>query len=346
MATDNWSENVTVTFTDADLYQQFVSLPDQLEKALATPRPALAAYNKACLVGMGNAALAGDVLADYMDAAGGHFLEVVRGNELPAWVDGRTLFLAVSYSGDTGEVLRAYTEARKRGCKVVCITSGGKLERECGEHGDLLLRCPPGLISRGAFGYMVGFTALALEAAGDCAAATELQQLLPRLRAYRERLLGPDAGRIDQICSMLKDNVPVVYSFANMTSAAMRWKIQLNENARLLSFCGSLPEFNHNEIVGWASGEAVSKRFLPVILYDDDASELVRTMIDTSMDMLEQNSIRVVSYHVKGQSILEKILRCVLLGDLVSIELNRRGGDQSTTAPAEGTGRLIITDES
>jgi len=346
MATDHWGENVTITFTDADLYQQFVSLPDQLEKALAAPRPALANYGKACLVGMGNAALAGDVLADYMNSAGGHFLKVIRGNELPAWVDGRTLLLAVSYSGDTAEVLRAYTEARKRGCKTVCITSGGKLAKECEAHGDILLQCPEGFISRGAFGYMVGFTAVALEAAGGCAAATELQQLLPRLRTYRERLLGPDVERIDQICSMLKDNVPVIYSFANMTSAAMRWKIQLNENARLLSFCGSLPEFNHNEIVGWASGEAVSKRFLPVILYDDDASDLVRTMIDTSMDVLKQNSIKVVSYHVKGQNILEKILRCVLLGDLVSIELNRRGGDQSTTSPTEGTGRLIITDES
>ena len=346
MATDHWGENVTITFTDADLYQQFVSLPDQLEKALAAPRPALANYGKACLVGMGNAALAGDVLADYMNSAGGHFLKVIRGNELPAWVDGRTLLLAVSYSGDTAEVLRAYTEARKRGCKTVCITSGGKLAKECEAHGDILLQCPEGFISRGAFGYMVGFTAVALEAAGGCAAATELQQLLPRLRTSRERLLGPDVERIDQICSMLKDNVPVIYSFANMTSAAMRWKIQLNENARLLSFCGSLPEFNHNEIVGWASGEAVSKRFLPVILYDDDASDLVRTMIDTSMDVLKQNSIKVVSYHVKGQNILEKILRCVLLGDLVSIELNRRGGDQSTTSPTEGTGRLIITDES
>ncbi len=335
---------MTVIFSDADLYRQFVSLPDQMEEALAAPRPVLAPCRKACLVGMGNAALAGDAVADCLNATAGLYLQVLRGTALPGWVDSDTLFLAVSYSGDTAEVLTAYAEAKRRGAAAVCITSGGKLAEQCAAAGDPLLRCPPGLISRGAFGYMVGFTAVALSAAAAGDPAGELKALLPALREYRTRLLGPENGRIGEIAGMLVDSFPVIYSFANMTSAAMRWKIQLNENARLLSFCGSLPEFNHNEIVGWASGEAVAKRFIPVILYDEDASDFIRCMIDTSMDLLEQNSVKVVSYHVRGAGIMEKILRCVLLGDLVSIRLAALGGDQTKPAPAGGTPRLIITD--
>ena len=35
--------------------------------------------------------------------------------------------------------------------------------------------------------------------------------------------------------------------------AAMRWKTQMNENAKMHAFSHAFPELGHNEIVGWGS---------------------------------------------------------------------------------------------
>ena len=40
--------------------------------------------------------------------------------------------------------------------------------------------------------------------------------------------------------------------------AAARWKTQINENAKVPAFASSLPELDHNEVVGWTG--AVGER--------------------------------------------------------------------------------------
>ena len=48
---------------------------------------------------------------------------------IPAWVDEKTLVLAISYSGGTEETLSAIKKAIGKNAQVVCITTGGDLEK-------------------------------------------------------------------------------------------------------------------------------------------------------------------------------------------------------------------------
>ena len=76
---------------------------------------------------------------------------VVSDYVLPEFADKDTLFIGISYSGNTEETIAALEEAEKRGCQVRLITSGGKLAAS----GHTLVRIPQNIQPRSAIGYML-----------------------------------------------------------------------------------------------------------------------------------------------------------------------------------------------
>lgn len=301
-------------------FEQATDLPELIEEALDAPLPEIGRAKKVCVCGVGNSGLAGDVISDFADGTSDTQVCIVRDLDLPGWVDSDTAVILLSYSGETREVISSYSVAKSRGCSCIIVSSGGKLTVMGEKAGDPVVRMRPGLISRNALGCLLGRLAAVLEKMGICYAASELRRIIPNIKTQRERLLSPDNYLVENIARMLLDRIPVIYSLADMRSAAIRWKTQINENTKALSFCGSLPEFNHNEIVGWADDKNNSL-FIPVILYDDDASEMVRLMTDASIDILEEKKIELISYHISGGSNLDRNLNCIQLGDFVSCYL-------------------------
>jgi glucose/mannose-6-phosphate isomerase len=80
---------------------------------------------------------------------------VVRDYDIPGFVDQDTLFLAVSYSGNTEETLSAYIQARNRNASIICITTGGKLRDLARQDGYTVVEIPFGLVPRAATGYLL-----------------------------------------------------------------------------------------------------------------------------------------------------------------------------------------------
>ena len=330
---------------ESPMYDQVSGLPEQIEESLEMGFEVPPASKMVCICGMGASALAGEVISDFVDCSSDIPLNVVRGVELPGWVDENSTVIALSYSGNTKETLIAYDEARSRGSNIICITSGGDLARMCKSNGDLIFKLPKGMQSRGAFGYLLGYLANVLEKLGVCAAATELKTLIPELKKHRDLLVDEDEMTVREIAQFIQGKIPVIYSLADMRSSAIRWKTQINENSKFISFCGSLPEFNHNEIIGWTVDEQ-NKIFVPVILYDSDATEIVRQMTDTSIGILRDRGLRPISYNVNGSSNLEKNLKCILLGDLVSLQLAYlRETDPEGDDPVEEVNHLATEEQ-
>ena len=61
-------------------------------------------------------------------------VRVVKGYHLPKTVDGNTLVVATSISGNTIETLAVLDSARKLNCKTIAFSSGGKLEQYCSKY--------------------------------------------------------------------------------------------------------------------------------------------------------------------------------------------------------------------
>src|SRR5256712_12941651 len=76
---------------------------------------------------MGGSAIGGDLAAALLADELKMPMSVHRDYGLPAYVGRDSLVIASSYSGNTEETLSSFEEARKRGAKVLALTTGGKI---------------------------------------------------------------------------------------------------------------------------------------------------------------------------------------------------------------------------
>ncbi len=315
---------------DTKMYPQVARLPEHIEFALNCMVFNLKSTSKAIVCGMGTCNIAGLIVSDYLDAMKKTPLPIAKGIDLPKWVDKDTTVIVVSYSGDTVETIRLYQAAVRSGAQVVVITAGGELEELCIKDDRVMLSIPGGFQSRGAIGYMIDYILLVLNNIGLLDNIDEISATLNAVKTYRNELVSSDDNEARLIAERIYGKVPSVYSFFSMRSVAYRWKSQLNENSKILCFHGTMPEFNHNELMGWTN-DVMIKDYLPVVIFDDGVSSMLRAMAETPIGMMMDRGINVYVYHLKGMNILEKMLKAILTGDFVSLYLAHMNGVDPST---------------
>jgi glucose/mannose-6-phosphate isomerase len=129
----------------------------------------------------------------------------------------------------------------------------------------------------------------------------------------------------------------VIYGADVTVPVAVRWKTQINENAKFPAFAGELPEADHNEIAGWG-GAGEASRLSAVFLEDRDQHPRVRQRFDLTAKLVEADATAIARVETEGESRTERLLWAVMLGDLLSLQLAaRRGVDPS---PVEAIERL------
>ncbi len=315
------------------------SLPDQVRAGWRAgvaidPGPA----NRVVFAGMGGSAIAADVFCAFARDRSEVPLEVVRGYEPPAYLGEGDALVAVSYSGGTEETLRAAQIALRKGCRVVAVTSGGPLRDLTRAHGAPLVSVPSGMPPRAAFGLLFGSVAglargwVAREASeGVDSAAAHLE----RLRTTLDVDVPASRNPAKAIARWLRGRTAVVYGPPPYGPVALRWKTQINENAKVHAFAGAFPEMDHNEIEGWAHDPAV-QRFAPILLRERDEAPEMRRRIDATRAILARRA-RVREVRDDGDSLLARLLGTLFLGDYASVYLAallRR--DPTTTSAIKG----------
>jgi len=121
--------------------------------------------------------------------------------------------------------------------------------------------------------------------------------------------------------------------------AASRWKTQMNENAKVPAFSSSLPELDHNEVVGWSAG--TGERFFLVALRHGGEHPDVAARFPPSIEIARAAGVIAEEVRASGRSALARLLSLVVLGDFTSIYLGLlRGFDPR---PVEAVDRLKRT---
>ena len=154
--------------------------------------------------------------------------------------------IAISYSGNTWETIEVVEKMRRKGTRLLAITSGGKLEQMA----DSVIKLPEGMMARDAFPFILG---AALSAIG-CKA--ELKDAIDAVKKIQLK-------ETDAMVRRLSKKVPVIYASGPMIVAAKRFKQQLNENAKTFAFFSKMPDAFHNdtEPFFWKNSS-----FVPVVL--------------------------------------------------------------------------------
>jgi len=291
-------------------------------------------FNRMCVCGMGGSAMSGDIIADAVLTSWDVQVQVIRSTSLPNWMDERTLVIASSYSGNTKETLMMYDQASAKGCKIIVITSGGELRDKCLKDRNKLIEVPKKIQPRSAIGYAIGYLANIIESAGGPKIKTELTKMIPALRRYRGSIWmrNPESAA-KQIAERMIKTVPAIYATGPLSATAIRWKNQINENAKMIAFNGAIPEMNHTEIIGWSECIQRSK-CRPVFLCEDESPEAVGAMMQESIDVLRSSGLDPEVVTIKGRTAFERSLKAVMLGDYVSLFLaSMHGVDPMDVGP-------------
>jgi glucose/mannose-6-phosphate isomerase len=310
-----------------------LSLPDYLRDALWRVAAAkIEPFESTGLVvcGMGGSAIGGDLAAAALGSRLSKPLDVVRGYAVPSWTPPDRAIFCSSYSGNTEETLGCYAAAEAVGARRIVATTGGTIGEYARRDDVPVIGMPAGLQPRAAVGYAFAIAAEVASLAGvGPAIRMEIDSSAAHLEAARDSLLATAA----EIAERLHGSVPLLYGCGLTAPVAYRWKCQLNENAKLPAFDNILPEMNHNEIVGWAGGgerPATEPIFSAVFLEDQDQHPRERQRVALTAELIADRAHDVIRIETEGETRTERLLRTVMLGDLISLELAAREGVDPT----------------
>jgi glucose/mannose-6-phosphate isomerase len=286
--------------------------------------PALDAPDGVVVCGMGGSAIGADVVRACLPHLTVPF-EVVRGYALPGWASAATLVIVVSYSGNTEEALSCLAAAQERGCRPLCVASGGALEAAAAAGGLTCVKVPPGLQPRTAVGYLAMPVAAALGAAGltreFSAQVEEAAALLRSMAAELDPAVPVAANAAKALAAGLHGRLTVVYGAGLTAVAARRWKGQINENAKALAFFAELPELDHNEIMGWTSEPGMAAQAAVVLLIDPAGDERLLRRAEFTAEYLRERVATVEVVSAGGGSALARVMSAIYFGDWVSFYL-------------------------
>ena len=240
-----------------------------------------------------------------------------KGYQAPNWINKHTLAICSSYSGNTEETLSTFEQLLGSGAKIVCIASGGKLIELAKQHGLDYVQVPTGWSSpRACMGYSI------VAQLGILRSAKLIPGKLFGQVAAAKKLLVKDSAAIQKsarkIAGFLAGKTPVIYVADQMESVAVRWRQQINENAKMLCWHHALPEMNHNELVGWRD-----QRPDVAVIWLRNRDDFQRTAIrmDINKDIVEHYTQTSIEVWSKGKSLIEKAFYLVYLGDWMSYYL-------------------------
>lgn len=316
-----------------DMFRVTMGLPEQLEAAAeiaATVEglPGAEEIDNVCILGMGGSGIAGDVLA----AVGSPFvpvpLVVSKGYAPPSFVGPRTLCFALSFSGDTEEVVEAAGTAAASGARMVTVSAGGRLA-ELGRSWQAPHVALPDDIPmpRAALGALVVPLFGLLERIGLFPGASGwVDTAVAQLRIRRDALQAGDGAQ--RIARTIGRTIPLVVGAGPLGAvAAQRWKAQVNENAKAPAFAATIPEMCHNEICGWGQhGDMTRQVFTLVELRHDEEHPQEARRFDLVRDLMAEVVHDVVEVAAVGEGPLAQLFDLVMMGDVVSLHMARQGG--------------------
>ena len=271
------------------MYKKIKNFPAQISNAINDTKDLsinLDNIHRVIIMGMGGSAIAGLIMKDISP----HLEIIVERNYFPnAIIDEHTLLIICSYSGNTEESLSYYNHASALTNNIFGITSGGKLLKLLQKDNYNYCVLPEGYPPRSILGYTLAVLIKLLD-------EDELLELLnvELLQEYSD-MFSLEDSEVFSLAKNIHSTFPVIVTEEDLSSIGYRLKCQLNENSKMLSYNVTLPEMNHNEIVGLESS-LTKKDLFSLIWIDITFPANIKRMDITNRILTNKNSY---SHHIE-----------------------------------------------
>lgn len=263
--------------------------------------------------GLGGSGIGGTIVSQLVSAEGKVPITVSKDYFIPAFVDGNTLVIICSYSGNTEETLNAMKLAMEKKAKIVCVSSGGQVVETAKKHSLDHIIIPSGFPPRAAFAFpftqlffILGFFKII-----PANHFHEIINAVSLIQMEEENIL----KEAKTIGGKLFGKIPVIYCDSGMEGVAVRFRQQINENSKMLCWHHAIPEMNHNELVGWTEK---NENLAVVILRNDSDYFRTQKRMEINKGIISKYTSSVIEIKSKGKSKIENALYLIHLCDWVS----------------------------
>ena len=273
------------------------------------------------ITGLGGSGIGGTIVSELVAKECIVPISSNKGYDLPEYINENSLVICSSFSGDTEETLEAFEKALAKDAEIACVTSGGKLLELAITNNLNYIKLPSAESPRTMMGYSITQLLHFLNHYGLISdsfkadlnnAATLIDNLQSEIQADAER-----------ISDHIEGKMPIIYACDGYEGMAVRFRQQINENAKMLCWHHIVPEMNHNELVGWRNKD----ENLAVIFFRND-TDYTRNQkrLEINKEVVSKFTSSVMEYWSKGESMIEKTFYLVNVGDHVSYILSKRNG--------------------
>ncbi len=277
------------------------------------------------LAGMGGSGLAASLVKVWLKSELTIPIEIVRGYDLPDYVNRHSLIVISSYSGNTEEELSCLRQAIDRGAQIGIIASGGELLELAIKDDIAHVPLPIKLQPRMAVIY--GLRALVdLLTHFKIISSHKLTEIYETCEWLHEESLkwAPDVSTNEnyakQLAKLAVGKTAVFYGGALTAPVAYKWKISWNENAKNVAFWNELPEFDHNEFMGWTS-HPIEKPFVIFDIISNFEHPQILKRFEISDKLLSGKRPKSNIIELKGDTLIAQLLWGSILADFTSIYL-------------------------
>jgi glucose/mannose-6-phosphate isomerase len=265
--------------------------------------------------GMGGSGAMGDLFLSVLSKTSVH-VTVVKGYVLPKTVNSQTLVIATSVSGNTVETLSTVESAKNIGCKIICFSSGGKLEQFCKEnhieHRHIPIYGNP-RASFPAYVYSILKTLNSLIPVTKSSIEQSINQLTTTCVTISTANLSESNPSLS-LANWL-DSISVIYYPWGLQAAAIRFKNSIQENMKSHAMIEDVIETCHNGIVSWEKKSEVK----PILIQGSEDYIKTKERWQILKDFFTENKIDFWEIKSIEGSILSKIINLIYLLDFASI---------------------------
>lgn len=289
--------------------------------AASNLQPSSTSINNVMITGLGGSGIGGTIVSEFVAAACSVPINTNKGYDLPNYINENTLVICSSFSGNTEETLEAFEIARCKNAQIACVSSGGKLIELAKKYKLNYIQLPEAESPRTMMGYSITQLLYFLSHYGLIGNSfiSQVNKAADLLDAKQDQIQA-DA---EKIADHLEGKTPVIYACDGYSGMAVRFRQQLNENAKMLCWHHIVPEMNHNELVGWRS-----KNENLAVIFFRNSSDYRRNQkrLEINKDVISKYTPSVMEYWSQGESIIERTFYFVNVGDHVSYILSQRNG--------------------
>jgi glucose/mannose-6-phosphate isomerase len=327
-----------------DMLGEIDNLPDQLSLAyqsgLKHPLPDWKDFHYVVIAGMGGSAIGADLLAAYCASLAPIPVFVHRDYGLPLFARGaESLVICSSHSGNTEETLDAFDAARKAGCRVITVCTGGELAKRAKEDNVPLWTFEHAGQPRAAVGFSFGLLLAMFQRLGlvpdQTGSMEEAVTSMKRTQVHLKAEVPAAKNPAKRYAGQLMGRWVTVMGSGLMAPVARRWKGQLNEVAKAGANFEFLPEADHNTLAGTVNPqETLNAHTMTMFLTSsfDHPRNRLRSDLTRKAFMLE--GLNTDFIEARGDSPLAHMWTTILFGDYMAYYLAMGYGIDPTPVQA------------